>query len=356
MKRRNGVARLWPVAAGLLALTAALTGPAQSDNTALRVPITTADGVELDGTYYRSLKAGRDCPCIIMVHKYGADRSKADWVSLAGELQNTGFNVLTFDLRGHGGSTQISNPAVFWKIAFNSRGIHMGGPKKTTIEYKDFKPGYFPFIVNDLAAARRFLEQKNDAGECNIHNLFIIGAQEGAGLGFLFTAAEYARTYRIGQKTLQSYGTLYNAGEDIGAGVWLSLTAQPGTPAGAPTFRYVNWVKSHPTLRDKTYMSFIFGDKDNRAKSDSDAVFRTITGPGTGVDNKHKLDDLHPVAGTDLAGAALLGQPAMHIGEYVRDYLKKVLTDRRAKAWTEVQPEVNLLNLVPVQNFGISLP
>src|SRR5437016_1886991 len=125
MTRRNGGLRCWPLAAGLAAFAAGLSGPAPAQPATskapsmpgvdpIRVPITTADGVELDGTYLRGIvKPGRDTPCVILVHKFGADRSKSDWITLAAELQKAGFAVLTFDLRGHGGSTQVSNPDQF---------------------------------------------------------------------------------------------------------------------------------------------------------------------------------------------------------------------------------------------------
>ena len=231
---------------GLAILAAVASGPAPAqpgaaksapasipaDVNAQRVPLTTADGVELDGTYFPSPAAGRNAPCLMMVHKYGSDRSKIDWINLAVKLQREGFAVLTFDLRGHGNSTTLSNPQQFWRIPFNRNGIRGGlsSNLKSVIDYKDFKPSYFPYLVNDLAAARRFFELKNDAGEVNVHSLTILGAQEGAGLGFLFTATEYNRSYRVGVTALQSNGTSYIAGEDIAAGVWLSLTMRPGTP------------------------------------------------------------------------------------------------------------------------------
>ena len=289
-----------------------------------------------------------------MVHKFGADRSKTDWINLARLLQAADFApaVLTFDLRGHGNSTQLSNAPLFWSVPFNARGIRNGGPKKSVIDYKDFKPSYFPFLVNDLAAARRFFEQKNDAGEANVHSLIVIGAQEGAGLGFLFTAAEYNRIYKIGVTALQSNGTPYNAGEDIAAGVWLSMSTTPAMPAGAPRFDMTNWIRNRPKMKDKTPMCFIFGDKDNRAKIDSDSVFRAVTGNGA----EKKLDDLHPIRGTDLAGPALLGQPALEVPQYVAKYCQKIMTDRRAIPWTEVKPEVNQLQLIPMTSFGFRLP
>jgi len=317
--------------------------------------------VDLVGTYFRSPSGGRDTPCVIMVHNYASDRSKADWISLARALQAEKFAVLTFDLRGHGQSTQLNNPQAFWNYPFNRDGIRGGTAnlKKTAISVNDFKPGYFPFLVNDVAAARRFFEQKNDAGEVNVHSLIVIGAQEGAGLGFLFTAAEYGRNYRIGQTALQSYGTDYNAGADIAAGVWLSLVLRPSLPAGtglAPNMDMPAWIRTHPLIRDKTPMCFLFGEKDTRAKADADTVFRALTAKMTGRPEKHKLDDLHPIRGTNLAGSALLGQPALQVGPYVVGYVKKVMADRRAIPWTDVKPEVNTLQVVPVTQFGIRVP
>src|SRR5947209_6092069 len=123
MVRRSGAGRALPLAAGLAVLAAALSMLAQAPpaaaqvgtsksapttaadpNKPQRVPITTADGVELDGTFYRG-RGGRDTPAVMMVHKYGSDRSKSDWIGLAGALQQAGYAVLSFDLRGHGQTT-----------------------------------------------------------------------------------------------------------------------------------------------------------------------------------------------------------------------------------------------------------
>jgi pimeloyl-ACP methyl ester carboxylesterase len=352
------------VVAGLAVVASTANGRAQNpvapatvqDPNRQRVPITTADGVELDGTYFRSPGAGRDAPCVMLVHKYASDRSKTDWIALASALQEAGFAVLTFDLRGHGGSTQLSNPQTFWNVPFNRNGIRGGSPKHTSINSSNFKPSYFPFLVNDLAAARRFLEQKNDAQELNVHSLTIIGAQEGAALGFLFMAAEYGRTYRIGQTALQSYGTEFNAGTDFASGVWLSLTMRPGLPPGAPNFDMTSWIRSHPLMREKTPMCFIYGEKDSRARADAESVHRQLQAPITGRPEKHKQDNLHPIKGTDLAGPALLGQPALTVNQYIIGYVKKIMAERRAIPWTEVKPEVNTLQLVPVQLFGMRLP
>jgi hypothetical protein len=109
-------------------------------------------------------------------------------------------------------------------------------------------------------------------------------------------------------------------------------------------------------MRDRTPMCFIYGDKDNRARPDSEAVFRALTAAMTGRPEKHKQDDLHPIKGTDLAGPALLGQQALGVTDYVVRYAKKVMTERRAIPWTEVKPEVNTLQLIPVTQFGFRPP
>jgi hypothetical protein len=361
---RIGLFHAWPFAVGVAVLAATLAVPAQTQTPTpvapvnpQRVPITTADGVELDGTYYSSQsgKPGRDTPCVIMVNKYGVDRTKTDWITLAAILQNSGFAVLTFDLRGHGNSTQLSNPDAFWRVAANRNGIRGGtsATKKSVIDYKEFKPSYFPFLVNDVAAARRFFEQKNDAGEVNIHSLFVLGAQEGASLGFLFTAAEYNRVYRVGVTALQSNGTAYNAGEDIAAGVWLSLVTRPTVQGGSsPNFNMANWSRSHPLMRDKTPMCFVFGEKDSRSKNDADIVFKALTNPMAGRPDKNKLDKLQPIRGTDLSGPALL-QPALNVPQDVLTFCQKVLVERRAVPWSEVKPEANFLQLIPLGPFGL---
>src|SRR4051794_3655170 len=112
MARRYGTARLL-LAAGLLALAFGLAAvaPAQTpkakdapkDRLRQVVPITTADGVELVGSYYPSQggneRLGKDSPCAILLHKYGSDRSKGDWDKLPRELQAKGFCVIAFDFR-----------------------------------------------------------------------------------------------------------------------------------------------------------------------------------------------------------------------------------------------------------------
>src|SRR5205823_2790380 len=111
------------------------------------------DGVELRGTFYPASKA--KAPAILMLHRYGGNRQA--WEKLAEELQNKGFAVLTFDFRGHGESTGV-NPEVFWKINANTTLINGAKQNRKAIRFADFKRSYPPMLVNDIMAAKRYLD------------------------------------------------------------------------------------------------------------------------------------------------------------------------------------------------------
>jgi pimeloyl-ACP methyl ester carboxylesterase len=375
MARRSGAMRAWPLYVGLGVLVASLTGLAQvrpgaapketpksqtpltgMDPNRQRVPIPTADGVELDGTYYRANRTGRDTPCVLMIHRYGSDRSKGEWNALAQALQGQGFAVLTFDLRGHGGSTTVTQQ--FWNFPINARDVRTPGAKRpSTISFNDFRPSYFPWLVNDVIAARRFLEIKNDAGELNSNSIFVIGAQEGAALGLLFTAEEFTRSYTTGFVPLQSNGTTRIAGDDIAADIWLSLSLQPSLPGGmAPRLDVNAWLRAHPPIRERVPMAFIFGDQDQRAKNDADMVFRLLgTTGGRGGGERNRLDELVPIKGTNLAGAALLGQQGLGVNQRIIDYMRKVTAERKSIPWSKVDPDVNRLGLANLALLGFRL-
>jgi len=357
MARRFGTGRVLS-AAGLLALGIGLAATARatpqakdksapSDPTKVIVPITTLDGVDLAGTYYKGNK-GKDSPCAILLHKYGSDRSKGDWDQLARALQAKGFAVLTFDFRGHGDSKTVSPN--FWKVGVN-KDLVREQRDKNHIDLKDFKPAYLPWLVNDILAARKFLEVKNDSQELNIGSLFLIGAQEGASLGMLFAATEWGRTYTTGFKALQSMGTRHLGGEDIAGCVWLSLLTRPNNIP----FEVNNWMRS-PTgtqLRERTPTYLLYGERDTNAKQAAEQVFRALT-PAREKD-KNKFTAKYDVKGTDLAGQALLGQPSLLVTPKILEFTDKVLADRKAVPWASVAHEENPLQYVPnLKGYGFS--
>jgi pimeloyl-ACP methyl ester carboxylesterase len=325
---------------------------APGDANKFRVPIQTADFVELDGTYYRGNK-GRDTPCVIIVHRFGSDRTKGGIDELARELNKEGFAVLTFDLRGHGGSVNVS-PS-FWTVLANRNGILRANPsRQTTISASNFKPNYFPWLVNDVAAARRFFEVKNDAGEVNAQSIFVIGAGDGAALGMMFVTAEWYRQYTVGVKALQSIGTPKIAGADIAGAVWLSVMMRPNYNV---FLNMREWIRNTQGMRDQNPMCFVFGERDTKAKADAEELYRALTQTGN-REKLHKLDSRIELKGTDLSGQALLGPAADALGvrQSIVAYLKKVMAERKSIPWSDLEAASNPLALVNLGVLRVSVP
>jgi len=84
---------LWLVSIAILLFAAALLAENRE------VSFGAADGFALKGTFYSAEKGG---PGILLLHQCNADRRIYD--QLATMLNTAGYNVLTFDFRGFGGS------------------------------------------------------------------------------------------------------------------------------------------------------------------------------------------------------------------------------------------------------------
>lgn len=74
-------------------------------STPMSVDVRSADGFVLKGSYFSPRTAG---PAIVFYHQCDSDRHV--WDRLAANLMHAGFHVLTFDLRGYGGSQGGGRP------------------------------------------------------------------------------------------------------------------------------------------------------------------------------------------------------------------------------------------------------
>src|SRR5438552_1265886 len=159
----------------LAGLTLALGAPAShAAPKPEKINFDTADKVQLVGTFYGSDK-GKKAPCALMIHNIGNNRNQEGWKGLAEKLQERGVAVLMFDFRGHGDSTTVQQD--FWRLKANLT-LKGANPKKTEISFKDFPPSYYPMLVNDIAAAKREVDKRNDAHECNSADLLVVGREE----------------------------------------------------------------------------------------------------------------------------------------------------------------------------------
>jgi alpha-beta hydrolase superfamily lysophospholipase len=82
-----------------IAAMLAIAVAAEASGRAVTFP--SLDGTTLAGEFYEA--SARPAPAVVLVHML--TRTKADWGGLPDRLQEAGITALTFDLRGHGGSS-----------------------------------------------------------------------------------------------------------------------------------------------------------------------------------------------------------------------------------------------------------
>jgi hypothetical protein len=180
--------------------------------------------------------------------------------------------------------------------------------------------------VNDIAAAKAYLDRKNDAGECNSANLVVIGADTGATLAAVWINAEWHR-FLFHPGTLFGMGpTIANAseGENILCGIFLDINPSLGgrTIPLTSVLDFPGRVKKMPFL-------FLHG-------GDNDSSKRVSQGLDKHMKYKQKLSYTGAVAVPDsgeLEGAALL-QPSLPTIASIAEYGKSLL-DERAQDWLE---------------------
>lgn len=126
-----------------------------------QIQITTKDCVKIAGDYYSaSSKKG-----ILLLHMMPA--TKESWAHFSGKLQESGFNVLAIDLRGHG----------------KSGGLPAGDLSKAGPDgYRKFSDTEHQSSINDVTASVEFLKEKG------ISEIYIGGASIGANLALQYVA------------------------------------------------------------------------------------------------------------------------------------------------------------------------
>jgi pimeloyl-ACP methyl ester carboxylesterase len=338
--------------------------------------VITADGVQLTGQFQKAKNGGNNDPVVILMYPPGVDRNmdKGEWKSLANFLTEQGYHVFRFDWRGHGKSN-ILKGRTFWENAWtgpaNKKLIKGSAKMPGMINVKDFNPAYFPLYVNDLAAVRAHLDQKNDAGDLNTSSVYLIGSDEAATLGIFWLAAEWSRpaVYTATPVAPNGYEVLPDgrfanvrdnpttaAGATYAGCVW--LTANRPQSIHAQTAR--DWTKTYAqALRDNNPMLFLYGDKDSQGKSRSEEYYKEVllAAPPKGSSVKPlEQTFIRAVNGAgQLKGAALLGNNVkLGTEDTIVKYLS-ALQKERAKV-ARKQRMYNAPYFVDLASFGVRLP
>jgi hypothetical protein len=342
----------WTVLAMSLVLATAQPSQAQDTDDKKSVTFETADEVRLAGTFYRG-KKNADSPCVLMLHSFKGDRSKGGWDALATALQNKGFAVLTFDFRGHGGSTSVRDK--FWNFDLNRNGIKgaSGLRNKGQITAGDFKNSYWPVLLNDIAAARNFLDTQNDAQKCNSSTIVVIGAAEGAGLGIGWMCHEWERRVVPSGTAVYSVGAQARIpGEDLACGIWLGPVDK--SPTIGTNFRYRDWINRASQMRESTPFYVLYGKQDSASAMCVPNLMLAIRKPPDGIRSKHAVDKDEGL-NTRLPGQDLIGNSALSVDQKIIAYMEDVLSKHRKHiAWKEMKSP--LPGLFPLTYLNFQTP
>jgi hypothetical protein len=311
-----------------------------------RVKFDTYDQVEIHGTYYPGDMANKS-PAVMILHGLGGSSREEGWDNLAKELQKKHFAVLLFDFRGHGESTSVGTD--FWRMPGNSSlKSYRPGKLKDQISYKDFTTlQNWLSLVNDIQAAKRFLDRKNDGSECNSANLVVIGAEGSAALGALWIACEWQHARMLDRFPPVPTNRAEMEGQDIECAVWLSFSPHIGADKAKYTVHPDSWLAN--PVRDKVPMCFIYGEQDTKGKSFALHLFDGVLHARR--DKKLKLTVEKGIKDTKLSGRELLGKPSLNTEDFIVTYVSKVIDDRGANPWSKRDIDRTILVRVPVERF-----
>jgi pimeloyl-ACP methyl ester carboxylesterase len=239
------------------------------------VTLTTRDGVQLKATYFPSTAGkgsdqAKQVAPVVLLHDYKS--TGAALTQLALKLQapvdaeHPSFAAFVVDLRGHGGSTKQLGP---------------GGAQADLDAAKISKDGFVAMAALDMEAVRKFLVDKNDAGELNLNKLCLVGSGMGASVAANWAVQDWsAPPLAVGKQ-----------GQDVKALVLISPRwSFNGLSMQVP-------MKFAPLKMNAVWM-LVCGSQDPKVKSDTARI-------------EKQLERLHPK--TDKTGAKRSGLEVLEV-------------------------------------------
>jgi hypothetical protein len=198
-----GVAALVSDSADLRAQGKKDSDPAKKDENAIEVP--TADGLRLNALWYPGTGADKVPPDAVLMFPAPGNKVNDSWIALAKALSEKNFSVLLMDWRGCGMNAAearvINDKDQFWKEPYNQR-LLKSSQKSIDAKGLDYKVlknkaegtwRYTDFMMNDLLAARFYLDRQNDDGKCNSGRIWLVTERDGGQVAMGFISAEFAR-------------------------------------------------------------------------------------------------------------------------------------------------------------------
>jgi pimeloyl-ACP methyl ester carboxylesterase len=258
------------------------SGPAKPED----VTFKTKDLVAMTATYYASSK-GKEAVPVILIHGFGG--SRADYKEMAPILQAGGCAVLVPDLRGHGGSTTMAE-----------KPIKADGLKRDQYE---------KMFTEDLEACKTFLLEKNNAGELNIDELCVVGAQMGATIAMNWALMDWSWPML----------TTGKQGQDVKAVVLLSPEM---TSHGLTVQTLIKRSDIHTKL---SFLILVGGqNQKDKAYREANQINNLLKGGRSPSQLTGPTKDLFFIElPTALQGTSMLTQPVLQVGQRIALFIEK---------------------------------
>jgi hypothetical protein len=287
------------------------------------VRIETADGLNLWGKWFQGGKSNKS-DTVIMVHAYGKECSKGPWEDLAKALQKEDFSVVMFDMRGHGESAKslaLNDWKKFCDEQYNKYSGYALNPKASTQEIRreKFNAAYYPYLINDLAAVRRFVDKKNDSSNCNSGRIFIIAEGSICPLVMMWASTEFLRN-GVYPAVVGANAPEHPAGKDIAGMIFLSWANSAG-PGHNTALNLMNAAWKRPELfqegkpsptyvsermKDNVAMTFVYSKDDKESPFEMRKWFSRFGIQAPKKEDKQLRKYTFEMAAEKLAGIKLM--------------------------------------------------
>lgn len=267
------------------------------------IDLETKDGVLLKATYYGGLAKQKSIP-VIMIH--GWEGSRGEYDTLARVLQEKGHSIIVPDLRGHGQSTTQKT-----------------GDGTRTLEADKLRPAELADMVLDVEACKKYLMQKNNAGELNINALCVVGADFGSILALRWAALDMTVPPLLA----------YKQGQDVKALVLLS-------PMQAFKGLTVREALAVPEVRRDLSMMIVSGKQDNKGLPEAKRMHNSLQTFHAKVSNdpeeiKKKQDLFLVTPETSLQGTKLLDRGLPILGNIVNFINLRLVNKLDEYSWSD---------------------
>ncbi len=266
----------------------------------------TSDGLELTLTYYAGAKGRQTIP-IVLLHMW--KQSRNDYKDLAPALQAMGYAVIVPDLRGHGESTRLKDAR-----------------KDETLKAATMPPQQFTAMVNkDMDAVKKFLWERNNAGELNIDRLCVVGAEMGASVALNFALAD-----AVVQDRNRVPRPDYKLGRFVKALVLISPE---------PAFRGlpIRVAAAYPAVQRDIAVLILVGKQDSKALEEAKrihGIFEKHHPEPTGDDKLDRKTLFFGKLDTSLQGTKLL-DPKFNVPAIIADFIyRRLVKSAASREWT----------------------